>query len=228
MIQFEINGLNIHRAIVDEGASTCVMSSACWKAIGSPALSSSPNALEAIDGRESKPLGVPESLPITLQGKIVNVEVEVVDAKLNYNILLSHSWTDAMLCVSSTLFQLLKFPHEGKIITLDQFYFFTSSSENNVHYGDQIHNPPDSVGPSLFKDPVLMGIFPTPPPHIVQVNMISRSNDPWIIPSPEKLTDFGESMPLTPVEINYYEIFTASNPPPPEHAPSSMDLDIYS
>ena len=29
VIQVDINNLNIHRAIVDEGASTCVMSSAC-------------------------------------------------------------------------------------------------------------------------------------------------------------------------------------------------------
>ena len=73
VIQVGINGLNIHRAVVDEGASTCVMSSTCWKAIGSPALSSSPNALEAFDGREYKPLGVLESLVITLQGKTINV-----------------------------------------------------------------------------------------------------------------------------------------------------------
>ena len=57
VIQVGINGLNIHRAVVDEGASTCVMSSTCWKAIGSLALTTSPNALEAFDGRESKPLG---------------------------------------------------------------------------------------------------------------------------------------------------------------------------
>ena len=68
---------------MDEGASTCVMSSAYWKAIGSLALTSSPNALEAFDGREPKPLGVLTSLPITLQGKTVTVEVEIVDAKLN-------------------------------------------------------------------------------------------------------------------------------------------------
>ena len=76
---------------MDEGASTCVMSSACWKAIGSPTLTSPPNALEAFDGRESKPLGVLVSLPITLQGKTVNIEVEFIDAKLNYNILLSRN-----------------------------------------------------------------------------------------------------------------------------------------
>ena len=104
VIQVGINSINIHRAVVDEGASTCVMSSACWKAIGSQALSSSPNALEAFDGRESKPLGVLESLPITLQGKTINVEVELVNAKLKYNILLDCSWTHAMLCVPSTIF----------------------------------------------------------------------------------------------------------------------------
>ena len=83
-----------------------------------------------------------------------------------------------MLCVPSTIFRLLKFPHEGKIVTVDQLSFFTSTSENNVPYVDQIPNPPDSVGPGLFKDPVLMGIFPAPPPHTAQVNMISRSDDP--------------------------------------------------
>ena len=119
IVQVVINGLDIHRVVVDEGASTCVMSSSCWKAIGSQALNSSPNALEAFDGRESKPLGVIASLPITLKGNIVNVEVEALDAKLNYNILLGHSWTHTMLCIPSTLFHVLHFPHEGNIITVD-------------------------------------------------------------------------------------------------------------
>ena len=103
---------------MDEGASTCVMSSLCWKAIGSLALNSSPNALEAFYERESKPLGVLTSLLITLKGNMVNVEVEVVDYKLNYNLLLGHSWTHAMLFVPSTLFHVLKFPHEGKLLLL--------------------------------------------------------------------------------------------------------------
>jgi hypothetical protein len=36
--------------VVDEGASTCVMSLACWKAIGQPILSSSPTLLTSFDG----------------------------------------------------------------------------------------------------------------------------------------------------------------------------------
>jgi hypothetical protein len=42
---------NIFRTVVDEGASTCVMSFACWKAIGHLVLSPSPTLLTAFDGR---------------------------------------------------------------------------------------------------------------------------------------------------------------------------------
>jgi hypothetical protein len=41
---------NIFRTVVDEGASTCIMSLACWKAIGQPAFSPSPTLLTAFDG----------------------------------------------------------------------------------------------------------------------------------------------------------------------------------
>jgi hypothetical protein len=40
---------NIFRTVVDEGTSTCVMSLACWKAIGQPVLSPSPTLLTAFD-----------------------------------------------------------------------------------------------------------------------------------------------------------------------------------
>jgi hypothetical protein len=42
---------NIFRTMVDEGASTCVMSLACWKSIGQPELSPSPTLLIAFDDR---------------------------------------------------------------------------------------------------------------------------------------------------------------------------------
>ena len=58
------------------------MSVACWKAIGSLTPSQSPTTLEAFDGRESCPYGILQRLPISLEGKTVEVEVEVVDANL--------------------------------------------------------------------------------------------------------------------------------------------------
>jgi hypothetical protein len=54
-------------------------------------------------------------LPITLEGKTVQVEVEVFDAPLDYNLLLGHSWVDSMLAVVSTLFRVVRFPHQGKV-----------------------------------------------------------------------------------------------------------------
>ena len=92
------------------------MSVAYWKAIGSPYLSQSPNTLEAFDGRDSHPFGILPRLPITLKGKIVEVKVEVVDANLTYNLLLGRSWTYAMRAMASSIFCVIHFPHQGKII----------------------------------------------------------------------------------------------------------------
>jgi len=38
LVQVIINENTIHRTIINEGASTCIMSTTCWKAIGSPTL----------------------------------------------------------------------------------------------------------------------------------------------------------------------------------------------
>jgi len=53
LIQVSINEKTIQRIVIDEGVSMCIMSIACWKAIGSPTLNRSPNALEAFDGCDS-------------------------------------------------------------------------------------------------------------------------------------------------------------------------------
>lgn len=97
---------------------------------------------------------------------MINVEVEVVDAKINYNLLLCRSWTHAMLCIPSILFHVLKFPQEGKIVIVDHLSFFTYFSKNNVPYMDQIPTPYESVGLGLFKELALIGIFPLTPPKI--------------------------------------------------------------
>jgi hypothetical protein len=74
---------NIFCTVVDEGTSTCVMSLACWKAIGQPILSSSPTLLTAFDGRSFRPHGIIPYFPMQLGGKTMCIEVEVVDASLD-------------------------------------------------------------------------------------------------------------------------------------------------
>jgi hypothetical protein len=178
-IQVVVSDKNICRTVIDEGASTCVMSFACWKAIGSPPLNESQNTLKAFNGSGFKPYGVLPSLPVTLEGKTVQVEVEVFDAPLDYNLLLGRSWIDSMRAVVSTLFHVVHFPHQGKVVTVDQLAFFNSDTRTgNVSFIAKTPPGYENVGVGLLKDSSLMGTFPIPPPDVprpsvASINMIS-------------------------------------------------------
>ena len=74
--------------MIDEGASTCIMSLNCWKSLGSLTINQYPTILKAFYGRGFHPYGILQDLPIEVEGKIVNLDVEVVDAPLDYNLLL--------------------------------------------------------------------------------------------------------------------------------------------
>ena len=89
-------GKTIGREFIDEGTSTCVMSLSCWKALGSPELVPSNTLLTAFNERSFFPHGNLPAFEIKLVGKAVSVEVEVIDAPLDYNLLLGKSWTYAM------------------------------------------------------------------------------------------------------------------------------------
>jgi hypothetical protein len=53
-----VHNQQIHRTILDEGASTCVMSLSCWKSLKSPTLKKSPMMLHAFNGRGFHPHGL--------------------------------------------------------------------------------------------------------------------------------------------------------------------------
>jgi hypothetical protein len=96
----------------------------------------------------------------------VCVEVEVVDAPLDYNLLLGHSWTYAMQAVVATVFRVLLFPHEGQIVTIDQLSFFRPDPALGASTVPMIDNPQAgvvNVGVGLC--PSLMGTFDYPPPQ---------------------------------------------------------------
>lgn len=195
----------IHRMVVDEGATTSVMSISCWKALDSPPITPSPTILTMFDGRSFSPYGIFTTLPITLGGKIVTVEVEVIDRPLECNLLLGRIWTYAMKAVPSAVFHTISFSHQGKIIIVDQLDFCTSDLRTNTKSTIPLINDssskPEIIGAGLFKDSSLMGLFPSSPPHpslIVPINMISThtSYDPWIIPHLDKMDSYGTVMPL--------------------------------
>jgi hypothetical protein len=168
---------NIFHTMVDEGTSTCMMSLACWKAIGQLGLSLSPTFLTSFDSWSFRPHGIIPSFPMYLGGKTVCTEVELVNAPLNYNLLLGRSWTYAMDAVVATVFRLLLFPHEGRIVTIDQFSFFHPDPSSGASTVSMIDNPqPSTVNLGVGFFPSLMGTFDYPPPS-GDVKLISVSHD---------------------------------------------------
>ena len=79
--------------------------------------------LTAFDRRYLWMHGILPSLEVQLGGNTTMIEVEVVDAPLDYNVLLGRNWIYNMQAVASSLFWIICFPLNGRIITIDQKYF---------------------------------------------------------------------------------------------------------
>ena len=80
----------------------------------------------------------------------MSIEVEVIDAPLDYNLLLGRNWTYAMSAVASAIFCVVVFPHEGKLVTIDQLDFTRKvrleSNESVVPLVDQVKPVAQSLG----------------------------------------------------------------------------------
>jgi hypothetical protein len=116
---------NIFHTVINEGEATCIMSFSCWKSLGSPHLTTYQTTLKYFDGQFFKPHGILTSLSIELGGKTVFVEVELVDTTLDYNMLLDQTWFYTIKVVASTIFDVICFPYQGNIVTIDQLYYCT-------------------------------------------------------------------------------------------------------
>ena len=68
-------------------------------------------------------LAILPQLPITLEKKTIYIDVMVVQGPLDFNLLLGRDYFYTMKVVFSTLFQVMYFPHDGKIVTADQISF---------------------------------------------------------------------------------------------------------
>ena len=56
----------------------------------------------------------------------------MVDAPLDYKLLLGRNWFYAMTDVASTVFRMVQFPHIGRIVTIDQLDFCTQDVTNSI------------------------------------------------------------------------------------------------
>jgi hypothetical protein len=85
-----------------------------------------------------------------------------------------------MTVVFSSVFNILLFPHQGKIVMIDQLAFYTldlgSNIGLNVPFVSYTHQYCMHVGVGMFKYPSFIGIFPLPPPppttNVSPLNMI--------------------------------------------------------
>ena len=123
LILVSIQNLVVLECIVDEGESTCVMSTLVWQNLRSPILQPLSTTLWAYDGHPTKAQGILPHVPITLSGKTTLIDIEVFNAQLDYNLLLGRIYMYAMRAVASTVFCLMMFPHEGKIMTVDKLTY---------------------------------------------------------------------------------------------------------
>jgi len=175
--------------VIDEGALICIFSISYWKALDPPTINQSPTTLKAFDGRGFCPYGLLNDFPIKLEEKIVAIDVEVVDAELDYNLLLGRSWTYAMAAVVSSYFRMIMFLHKGITMKVDKLPYYTSdpNSTGSIPFVGKLAAPYKEVGFGLLKDSSLMVTFVFPAPVLIQneahINMITSSTfemgDPW-------------------------------------------------
>jgi hypothetical protein len=122
-ITVQVCGRDVPQTLIDEGASISILSSVAWHALGCPQLAPVTQNLLAFNRRTSQPLGILPQFPITLGGKTVFIDVMVVRDPLDFTLLLGRDYVYAMKAIVSTLFRVISFPHDGRIVTIDQLSF---------------------------------------------------------------------------------------------------------
>jgi hypothetical protein len=122
-ITVQVCGRDVPQTLIDEGSSVSILSSIAWQALGCPPLAPVTQNLLAFNRRTSQPLGTLPQFPVTLGGKTVFIDVMVVQDPLDFSLLLGRDYVYAMKAIVSTLFRVISFPHDGRVVTVDQLSF---------------------------------------------------------------------------------------------------------
>jgi hypothetical protein len=122
-ITVQVCGQDVPQTLIDEGSSVSILSSIAWQTLGYPPLASVTQNLLSFNRRTSQPLGTLPQFPVTLGGKTVFIDVMVVQDPLDFALLLGRDYVYAMKAIVSTLFRVISFPHDGRVVTVDQLSF---------------------------------------------------------------------------------------------------------
>ena len=116
-----------------------------------------------------------------------------------------------MPSIASTVRWVVLFPHEGKLVTVDQLDFTRNdhmeSNESTVPLVDQVKPAAQSLGAGMYAS--LMGTFDLPAPINYKgstnvgksIAMVVNRTDPWVLP-----THHEPEVPLSTVEVAYQAI----------------------
>jgi hypothetical protein len=169
--------------------------------------------------------------PVELGGKTILIDIEVIDAPLDYNILFGRSYMYAMKVVASSVFRMMMFPHNGKIVTIDQITHYEPNHSTNIdNILPLVRTSSDAysvidMGPRIFKDPSLLGAYHGAPPLLhpsTQVCVVSSNGTRYQrhyssheAPPHIEVPPVGELLPQEFPENPTAPLIPDSPPPPP-------------
>ena len=102
---------------------------------------------------------------------MVMIDIEFIDAQLDYNILLGSSYMYAMKVVTSLVFCIMMFPFNGKVVILDQLSYYNPHASTNLEnsfpmVSETSITPYVEIVPGVYKEYDLLGAYLGPPPII--------------------------------------------------------------
>jgi hypothetical protein len=134
----------------------------------------------------------------------------------------------AMKAFASSVFRTMMFPHNGKIITIDQVSHYEPNPSANIdnilpliHTSHEAY-PLIKTGPKILKDPSLLGTYHGPPP------LLHPSNQVCVVSS--KGTDMDHTLPPREASIiSNIPLFTELLPhEPPTNSSTPLVHDFTS
>lgn len=121
----------VPRRVIDEGTYVSILSSTTWKVFIFPQALPITQNLLAFNKGTIQQLGILPQLPINVGANNFYKNVMVVQSPLDFNLVLGCHYVYNMGALVSSLFRVMCFPHEGRIMTIDQLSFISTNLTPN-------------------------------------------------------------------------------------------------
>jgi hypothetical protein len=144
-----------------------------------------------------------------LGDKTILIDIEVIDTPIDYNILFRHSYMYAMNFVASSMFHMMIFPHNGKIVTIDHLTHYEPNNSANIDnilplvFTSSYYFSVMDMVHGVFKDPSLLGAYHGAPPLLhpsISSQVCIVSSNGIYIGDNTPLTEAPPDIEIPPVE----------------------------